>query len=187
MSKYLNFFLSLLIILSLQESPAASVSFEDEVSIKRPDQTSFEKVGQGKQIPLEDGDTLFILTKEGLPLILTSPLSKTSNISITSPRLKYLMSEQVRPNLESSTNEIVRELRKAENLIQKKDLLQAQSIVLQLKEKYPRISSVLFMSGTVHFLLNNKSTAQEDLTRGLELDPGYEPAKKLLLQIKGGV
>jgi hypothetical protein len=165
---------------------AASVSFEDEVSIKRSQQINLEKIPQGRQVKLEEGETLFILTKEGIPVILTSPLSKSSNVSIASPHLKYLMEEQIRPALESSTNEIVRELRKAENLIQKKDLHQAQTLIVALKEKYPRISSVLFMSGTIHYLLNNKTTAMEDLARGLEQDPNYEPAKKLLLQLKGG-
>lgn len=164
---------------------AAWVSFEEEVRIKRPDQVSLEKFDQGKKLELNAGETVFILTKEGLPVILTSPLSKDSHLSVASPHLKYILAEQLRPSLETSTNIIIKELRRAEALIQKKDLTQAQSVILPLKEKYPDISSILFMSGTVNFLLNSKSAAIEDLSRGLQIDPDYEPAKKLLAQLKG--
>lgn len=166
---------------------AGKIAFESTVQVKKADQVSFETVASGTNIDINPGDQLLVVSKQGLPLLVFAPSSKDSSIVIQDGAVNTALQEQLQPSIEKSTNEIIEGLRRAETLIQKRDFNQASVVTSSLKEKYKNISSVLFLSGTLNYLMNNKSAAVEDLQKGLALDPNNESAKKLLAQLKGGI
>ena len=175
------------LILGSRPLCAAEVSFESDIAFKSPDQPDFTtvKAGAGQKLQIRAGDTLLILPKQGLPVLLVVPRDDDSRITLTNANFSGLISEVTRPELERSSNEIIDGLRRADTLIQKRDYAQASQVMAPLKDKYPRVSSVQFMSGTIHYLLNDNATAIKDLERGLQIDPENEDAKRLLLKLKG--
>lgn len=179
-------FLIAIAALTTMEAKSADLVFESDVQIKKNDQTSFESLKAGQGFILEPGDNVFVMTPKNLPLLIVAPLKDNAKIVVPDTNISAALQEQLQPTLQKATSEIVDGLRKAETLIQKKDFPQASAILLSLKSKYKDISSLLFMSGTLAYLMNNKSSAVEDLQKGLALDPSNESAKKLLSQLKGG-
>lgn len=179
-------FLIAIAALTTMEAKSADLVFESDVQIKKNDQTSFESLKAGQGFVLEPGDNVFVMTPKNLPLLIVAPLKDNAKVVVPDTNMSAALQEQLQPTLQKATSEIVDGLRKAETLIQKKDFSQASAILLSLKSKYKDISSLLFMSGTLAYLMNNKSSAVEDLQKGLALDPSNESAKKLLSQLKGG-
>jgi len=165
---------------------AEEISFESDVSYKKNDQQEFTEVKSGEKIELSRGDNAFVTTKQGIGIFILSPEKSDAQIVIPDTSVNQSIFEQLRPTLEKDTSEIVDGLRKTEALVQKRDYNQASQIILALKQKYKNISSILFMNATIRYLLNDKNAAIEDLTKGLEIDPTNESAKKLLSQLKGG-
>lgn len=164
---------------------AAEISFESDVKIKKPGDGVFSDLKGGTSTSLPDGESLMILTPRGMPMLLHSLSSDRSKTVVTDANLEAAFAERIQPALDRSVNSIVDGVRRAEVLIQKKDYLQARTLVNDLKSRYPRISAVLFMSGTIHYLMNNKASAIEDLEKGLQIDPQNESARKLLAQMRG--
>jgi hypothetical protein len=179
-------FLSLFIALTALDANSADLIFESDVQFKKNTQNSFENLKAGEGMSLEAGDNVFVMTKKNLPMLIMAPARDKAKIVIPDTNMSAALQEQLQPTLQKATSEIIDGLRKAESLIQKKDFSQASSILLSLKSKYKDISSLLFMSGTLAYLMNNKSSAVDDLQKGLALDPTNESAKKLLTQLKGG-
>lgn len=166
-------------------SYASEVIFESDVQLKKGQQTGFESVKAGASVKLEPGENAFVMTPQNLPILIYATQKEGSKIIVSNTSVAAALADQLQPSLEKATNEIIDGLRRAESYVKKRDFTQASSITAALKEKYRNISAVLFMSGTVYFLMNNKNSAIEDLQNGLRLDPNNEPAKKLLSQIKG--
>ncbi len=166
-------------------SSASEVIFQSNVQFKKNEQTNFESLNAGESLNLKSGESAFIITPQNIPLLVYAIQKDGSKITVADSNVSTAIAEQLQPSLQKATTEIIEGLRKAEALVQKRDFSQAASITSSLKEKYRNISSVLFMSGTVFYLMNNKTSAVEDLQNGLRLDPNNEPAKKLLGQLKG--
>jgi hypothetical protein len=179
-------FLTVFAVLTTFEAKSADLVFESDVQIKKNDQNAFASLKAGEGMVLEPGDNVFVMTKKNLPLLIVAPMKDNAKIVVPDSNMSAALQDQLQPTLQKATSEIVDGLRKAETLIQKKDFSQASAILLSLKGKYKDISSLLFMSGTLAYLMNNKSSAVDDLQRGLALDPSNESAKKLLTQLKGG-
>lgn len=173
-------------IFFLTSAYAEQVSFESEAQYKKNLQDSFSNLPVGESIQLRSGESILGLTKAGIPLLIVSTSNDNSKIFISDANLNSLIQDRLQPLIESSTSEIIDVLRKAEVLIQKRDYSQALSLINPIKQKYKNISSLLFMSGTIFYLMNNKTSAIEDLQNGLKIESNNEPAKKLLAQLKGG-
>lgn len=180
-----KFFFTTIVILFAHSAHATDVVFESDVQIKRNDQNSFENLKAGQSISLNAGESVFALNNQNMPVLIIAPVKDKGRVVVADSNISLAIQAQLQPSLQKATGEIIDGLRKAEGLIQKKDFTQASAIILSLKSKYKDISSLLFMSGTLSYLQNNKSAAIEDLQRGLSLDPNNEPAKKLLAQLKG--
>ncbi|MBX3041136.1 MAG: hypothetical protein KF789_10575 [Bdellovibrionaceae bacterium] len=178
-------FFIMIFILSGSVSNAAEIVFETDVKIKKMKESSFSDIKAGTSTSLPEGDSLIVLTPKGLPLVVLAPSSARSKVVITDSNMTSVFDEKLQPSLEQATTEAIDGLRKAEVLIKKKDYAQARSLVNDLKGKYSRISSILFMSGTIHYLMNNRPSAIEDLEKGLQIDSQNEAAKKLLVQMRG--
>lgn len=169
----------------LSFASAEEVSFESDVSCKKADEMNFSTIKSGDKLVLKPGETAFVLSKNGVPLLIY-PSAKDSRITVTDANFASLLSEMLQPQLEKSSSEIIDGLRRADSLIQKRDFNQAAQVILPLRTKFPRISSVLFMDGTIHYLLNDRATAIADLEKGLQIDPGNEDAKRLVAKLRGG-
>lgn len=178
-------FLTILFFCSHQFVQASEIVFESNVQFKRNNQANFESLKAGDSLSLKSGENAFVITPQNIPVLVYSVQKEGSKITIADSNITTALLEQLQPSLQKATNEIIDGLRKAETLVQKREISQASSITSTLKEKYRNISSVLFMSGTIFYLMNNKASAIEDLQNGLRLDPNNEPAKKLLIQLKG--
>jgi hypothetical protein len=181
----LKYFFLLLVVYPTAFCFGEEISFESNVSYKKNDQADFTQAKDGDKIHLERGENIFVITKN-MPLFILAPTKSEAIITIPDASINSAIFEQVRPSIEKNTSEIIDGIRKTESLIQKRDYNQASQIIINLKQKYRNISSILFMSATVRYLLNDKSAATEDLEKGLEIDPTNESAKKLLSKLKGG-
>lgn len=173
-----------LIVIFASPSFATEVRFEGAARVKRGN-SAFEDVKEGQSIELKAGESVLALPRQGLPLMIFQPASSSSKIVVSDADLREAVRAELQPKLESATSEIVNGLRKAESFIQRKNHEQARAIVGELKQKYPGISSVLFLSGTVNYLLNDRASAIEDLQAGLALDSTNDPARRLLERLKG--
>lgn len=165
---------------------ASELRFESDVKMKQLDQPAFSTVKAGETINLKAGDATLMVSKKGLPVLIFIPGSSDAKLLLKDSHFDDALREQLSPSLDTATNEIVTGLRKAETLIHKKEIGQALTVVNALKAKYKNVSSVLFMSGTLAYLQNDKAGALTDLEKGLEIDPQDEAAKSLLLRLKGG-
>lgn len=177
----------IMIALGSQTGFASEIFFESAVQIKKNNQSVFMPLPAGQSLPMQAGESAFILTSQNIPVLIYAIQNKDSKITLEDSNVSAAIQEYLTPNLQKATHEIIEGLRKTEALIQKRDLSQAVTIVTALKEKYQNIPSVLFMSGTVHYLMNKKSSAIEDLQKGLMIDSNNESAKKLLAQLKGSL
>lgn len=175
---------TLLLLIGLS-SFAQTVSFETEVRYKKMEDAGYSDLKSNQSINLKKGENALILTKTGVPVLIYTPLDTDSTLKITESNLQSLMQEQMQASLNAAANEVVDGIRKVEALLQKREYQQALVGITQLKGKYPRISTVLFLSGTVQYLSNNKSAAIEDLNAGLVIDPQNSAAQKLLNELKG--
>lgn len=180
-----KYFFTAILVLFAHAASATDVVFESDVQIKRHDQNTFQPLKAGESIPLKSGDSVFALNSQNMPVLILAPAKEKGRVVVADSSISTALQAQLQPTLQKATSEIIDGLRRAEALIQKKDYTQASTIILSLKSKYKDISSLLFMSGTLSYLQNNKSAAVEDLSAGLRLDPNNEPAKKLLAQLKG--
>jgi len=180
-----KFFITTILFLFTPLAHATDVVFESDVQFKRNNQNAFEPLKAGQSISLNSGDNVFALNGQNMPVLIVAPAKDKARVVVADSNISVALQAQLQPTLQKAISEIVDGLRRAENLIQKKDYVQASAILFSLKSKYKDISSLLFMSGTLSYLQNNKTVAIEDLTRGLQLDPNNEPAKKLLAQLKG--
>jgi Flp pilus assembly protein TadD len=160
------------------------ITFDSEVHYKKEMQSAFSDLKKGDVLQLKTGETALVSTAQGMPLLVYSAQNKNSQVHVDDENLNSLLQEQLQPALEKATGEIISGIRRTEGLLQKRDYVQALAVISPIKEKYPAISSVLFLSATVHYLSNNKGPAMEELQKGLQLDPNNEPAKKLLDKLK---
>lgn len=177
-------FLTCIFLLSAT-AHADGFSFTTDVRFKKTEQNFFTDLKAGESLNVPSGEVAMVLTPQGLPLLIFSPQSKNSQIALPDSDIQTVMQEQLRPTLEKSTREIVEGLRRTESALQKRDYNQALATITPLKDKYKNLSSVLFMSGTVHYLMNNKTLAAEELQQGLAIDPENAAAKNLLQQLRG--
>lgn len=181
-----KFFFTCLLGLATLPARATEIIFESDVQYKRNEQNSFSELKAGQGISVNAGNYLLVKNSKNLPLVVITPGKTNAKVVISDSDFSSLLNLQLQPQLQKATSEIIEGLRQAETLIQKRSLTQANSIVASLKAKYHDIPSLIFMSGTLAYLMNDKATATEELKRGLQLDPSNEPAKKLLKQIQGG-
>jgi len=177
--------LALLLVLFGVHAQAAELVFESDAKVKKSAQLQFQTIRAGEAVPFDSGDPILAITQKGLPILFYCPNSKSAKATILDADLSVALQEELRPTLQMQTTEIVTQLRRAESLIQNKDYNQALTLVTTLKAKYKDIAPILFMSGTIYYLLNNKPLAIEELQKGLALDPQDDSAKRLLTQLKG--
>lgn len=165
-------------------SQATTVNLQTNAQVRRLNENNFVEKKSGESVEISSGESLLIIPNKSVPLIYTSS-APNSVVTITDTNVASALAETIQEPVEKATNEIVSRMTEAQIHIQKKNYSQAASIVSDLKQKYPRVSAIRFLSGTVHYLNNNKAAAAEDLQVGLQIDPNNESAKKLLGQIKG--
>ena len=182
---YLIYFIFVGMLFPATHAFAADIVFESDVQIKRNSLGNLESIKTGDLIKLAPGENIFVSTPQGLPMLIYSVQKDSSKVTVSNIMISTAVQEQLQPALEKSTAEIIEGLRRAEVLVQKRELNQAATITNSLKEKYKYVSSIWFLSGTIAFLQNSKTTAIEDLEKGLRLDPDNDPAKKLLTKLKG--
>lgn len=163
---------------------ATEISFEGPVSYKRNHEAEFKDAKAGDKIRLESSEALFVTRKDSLPILVYSVCRESATLSITNADLNSATEAALRVPVEKASTEIVTALRKADTLIKKRSYAQALQIVTPLKEKYPRIASVLFMSATLRYLSGDKISAIEDLEKGLLLEPNDEDARAMLLKLR---
>jgi Tfp pilus assembly protein PilF len=172
-------------MLWMSTTRAEEITFETDVSIKRNNELNFTTVPAGQKLVMTRGEFVYVVTPNNPPLLMFSASNNKSQLLVKESNFTAALKEVLRPQIESVTNEILSALRRADQLLQKRDYSRAAQLVAPLKEKYPRVSSILFMDGTIHYLLNDKSLAIESLEKGLALDPNNEDAQHLLARLRG--
>lgn len=177
----LNLFVTLLIASSVH---AEEITFESDVKVKREGESSFATLKTGEHLKLKTGESALVTTSQGFPMLIYSPKSSSAEIHVADVNLEVFAQDQLRPQLDKATKEIVAAIHKTDTLLQRREYDQALAAITPVRAKYPSISSVLFASGTANYLTNHKQSAIDDLQKGLELDPDDAAAKKLLQRLK---
>lgn len=163
---------------------AEEIVFDSNVKFKKNNSTEFVELKAQQPLVIEAGESAFVSTQEGLPFVILSASRSNSTINIPSSQISLMSIEQASSYLEKTANEVVDGIRRVDRLITKRDYSTALNTITKLKEKYNNISSILFLSGTINYLSNNKSVAVKDLEKGLTINPENSSAKKLLEKIK---
>lgn len=163
----------------------ATVDFESPAQVKTLDADHFTAYNAGQKLELKSGDGYLILTENQLPLILFSANSSDAKLKLDSAQANAVYQEAVQPYMDKKLNEILSEINNVQSLIQKRDYSSAGAQIKILKEKYPRLATVYFLSGTIGFLSNSKTQALEDIEKGLKIDPSNEAAKRLRDKLRG--
>lgn len=155
------------------------------MKIKKDSDTDFVSIKSGSTFELNRGDTAIAMHSDGFPFFILAPRDEKSTVVLANGNLQSLMQDQMSGTINRSVAEIVNGLRKSESLMAKKDYTQAMTVLSSLKSKYSQVASIYFLSGSISYLLNNKSLAIDDLQKGLALDPNDQTAKNLLDKLKG--
>jgi hypothetical protein len=164
---------------------AATVSFESPAQVKTLDADHFTAYGAGQKLDVKSGEGYLILTDNQLPLILFSANSADAKLKLDSAQANAVYQQAVQPYMDKKLNEILSEINNVQSLIQKREYNSAGAQIKILKEKYPRLATIYFLSGTIGFLSNNKTLALEDIEKGLTIDPTNEAAKRLRDKLRG--
>jgi tetratricopeptide (TPR) repeat protein len=163
-----------------------ALQIESEVVTKVKKDTSSETTLQpGEHLELEPGETALAIPLNGIPVMILYPQSHTTKIQLSSVDFKSYSEKTLSQMINQQSNEILTGIRKAETAISQRNYTQAASLLSPLRQKFPNISSILFISASVEFLLKNKSSAIEYLQKGLAIDPNDSAANKLLAELQG--
>lgn len=163
---------------------AEEITFDTNVKYKKNDSVDFTELKAQQPLVLQAGDKALVNTGEGIPFLVFSAQNSSSKINIPHSQISMVALEQAAPFLEKATSDIIEGVRKVDGLIAKRDYNTALTTVSGLKEKYKGQSTILFLSGTVNYLNNNKQAAIKDLEGGLAINSDNSSAKKLLEKIK---
>lgn len=181
----MNFYVFFLILMLINKFIYASeLQFDGDVLIKETDKNEFEKITSGQSFTIKKDSSYFILSAQNIPLLLVTKSDVNSQILLTNQDFAKIFDEKTNKIIDEKTNAILNSLRKAEALLLKKDFGQALTVLNQTKEKHNNISAVLFLSGTLNSLMNNKKMAIEDLEKGLLIDPQNLSAQNMLKKLK---
>jgi tetratricopeptide (TPR) repeat protein len=182
MIKY--FLIAFLLPLSSQ---ALEIKTEADTVYKKAGESATMILKKEDALKLENGDQVLFTGENQVPVLVVAPGKTNSTVVLTNEQQEQLMREATRKTVNNSVSEIVSKLVNLENLIKARNFPVAQTVIADLKTKYPQVAAVYFASGTTNFLLNKKTMAAADLEKGLELEPENPEAKKLLQRIKGGL
>lgn len=171
----------LLIYLSLS---AQTLSFDTDIEYKKNQDTVFTELKLGQTIKLVPGDFVFAETKDNLPILILAAKSDKTSIKVTNADIRRYFLKKLSEQVNADVSEIIEVIRKSEILMQKREYTQAINILNPAREKFPNNSEVLFLSGTLNYLLNNKNLAKDELEKGLAINPKNTAAQKLLESIK---
>lgn len=164
---------------------AQTVSFDGDVQIKKNNEKTFSDLKTGQTVKLNSGEYVLAQTKDNLPVLVIAAKSEKANVKITNADISKNYLKKLTDQVNAQVSEIIDAIRKSEILMGKRDYVQALALLHPTKEKYQQNSELLFLSATLNYLLNNNKMAQEDLEKGLIIDPNNSAAQKLLENIKG--
>ncbi len=181
-------YVNLLICLSFftHHSFAAVVEFETPARVSEMDSDKSNLFTSGQHLDLKDGQAYVVVPEGQLPWLFFAPSSRDSKIKLTASKSEALYQNLMQPALDRQLNDILNQINRVQMMIQKRDYSNAVTQAGQLKEKYPRLATVYFLSGTANFMANNKSGANEDFKKGLEIDPNNDWAKSLQEKLQKG-
>lgn len=165
---------------------AAVVEFETAARVGEMDSDKLTTFTAGQRLDLKDGQAYVVIPEGQLPWLFFNPSNRNSKIKLSSTKNEALYQNLMQPVLDRQLNEILNEINRVQAMIQKRDYSNAVTHARQLKEKYPRLATVYFLSGTANFAANNKSGASEDFKKGLEIDPNNDWAKSLQEKLQKG-
>ena len=180
------FLSSMLCVLS---SYAEAVYLQSEVDLRIKKESSAEVniVKAGETMELKSGETLFAIPSMGIPFFIIVPSSQSSKLQLASGDVSLMAQTQMADVVGKTVHEVITGLRKAETLMSKREYIQGLNILTPLKQKYPQVAEIFFLSASLNYLSQNKSAALEDTQKGLALAPEDESGKRLLASLQGGV
>ena len=178
--------LTYLFLFTAFNAQAAVVEFETSARVGQMDSDKLNSFSAGQRLDLKDGQAYVVVPEGQLPWLIFNPANRNSQIKLSSSKSEALYQNLMQPVLDRQLNEILNEVNRVQMMIQKRDYSNAVTQARQLKEKYPRLATVYFLSGTANFMANNKSVASEDFKRGLEIDPKNDWAKSLQEKLQKG-
>lgn len=181
--RLISFTISLLLTITAQ---AVELKFPADSKYLLPGGDILKFANNDKNLELKDGGSVIILVNDSIPVLVHHSKNSNAKIEINPADLKKITDQFLAPQLNTALNEIAKAQVEIQGLIQKRNLNVALTKVNQLKEKYNGVALILFLEGTVHYLLNNKQLATSALEQGLVIDPNNSDAKSLLSKLKGG-
>lgn len=179
-------FLTNLVFLIPVSGYAASVEFEIPARVRQMDSDKLELFNTGQKLDLKNGQAYVVLPDGQLPWLFFSPTNSSSSIKVSAAQTASVYQSLMQPVLDRQLNEILSEVNQVQALIQKRDFSSAIAQAARLKEKYPKLATAYFLSGTANFMANNKNLANEELKKGLAIDPSNDWAKTLQEKLQKG-
>lgn len=167
-------------------SNAVQLQSEIELRVKKESSVEFNLMKAGEILELQRGETVFAVPSSGLPFFIIVPSSQNAKFQLASGDVSSMAQTQVAEVVGKTVHEVIIGLRKAETFMSKREYTQGLSVLNPLKQKYPQVAEVYFLSASLNYLNKNKSAAIDDVQRGLAIVPDDENAKKLLENLQAG-
>ncbi len=176
----MNIISFILFLLNLKICFAESITFDSPVRYLKNEDNQYIELKSKEELILKSGDKVFVNPNDNLPFFIYSTSSDKTFIHIPGNQLKNLDQERTTAQVEKMTNSVLGQIRQIDSMIASRNFKEALNQVNDLKLKYRHLSEIYFLSGTVNYLLNNKSVAIKDLESGLSINAENKAAKKLL-------
>jgi predicted Zn-dependent protease len=102
-----------------------------------------------------------------------------------SPKITTLLSKNTEEQASKLLSPLIFEFVQIQNLIQQKNLKEAEEKIVSLKNRYPNVAFLDFVWGSILALKGNREAAKTAVIRALATHPDYEEGKSFLQRLEG--
>lgn len=175
-----------ILCLFICQANAVQLQSEIELRVKKESATDFNLIKAGEILELNRGETVLAVPSTGLPFFILVPSSQNAKFQLAAGDVSSMAQNQVAEVVGKTVHEVIIGLRKAETFMSKREYTQGLSVLMPLKQKYPQVAEIFFLSASLNYLNKNKNAALDDVQKGLAIFPEDESAKKLLANLQTG-
>lgn len=178
----------IVMFLCLFSSQANAVQLQSEIElrVKKESSAEFNLIKAGETLEIQKGETVYAVPSIGLPFFILVPSSQDAKFQLASGDVSSMAQTQVAEVVGKTVHDVITGLRKAETFMSKREYTQGLSVLAPLKQRYPQVAEIFFLSASLNYLNKNKNAALDDVQKGLAIVPEDESAKKLLTSLQAG-
>jgi tetratricopeptide (TPR) repeat protein len=179
------FFLSLLPFLCAQTVHAGiHLSVRTEGKATGLKTREVMKLGKNSKLKLDSTEPHLIELDDRLPVVLV-PYGNSSAIELDPPAVDTAFKKRAQEEGSAMLSALMNDVNRIQRMIHRKRFEEANESLERLKERYPNVRFLDFISGSILAMRGDRQGAIEATERALEAHPDYEEGRSFLKQLKG--